>query len=288
MSTDQDGGSPAGASPGGKRGRPDAKAKPKARARLLIPAVLTGVALALGAVSFWLYLYASPTESAAPPYATITVVSNSRIGIIGYAVDQVNASLARLQIWVELSNVPLTSTPVGSLTISRPNATPFLRCPKPVCADILGGGSSLMPTQPQPLTFRPYPGLQSLVAFANFTVAAHDFGYAFNGVTASAALPQVFYQGRGMPTLETEYYIPSASSYDWSLVPTEFANGTRAWWDETISGGGVPGRIAAGVDLASQQTDSNLTFAAGALTGLAGGALLWAVQEAFRPRNPAT
>ena len=52
-----------------------------------------------------------------------------------------------------------------------------------------------------------------------------------------------------------------------------------------MTGGRIPGRAAVGINHAEQTTDDNKTFVAGALIGLAGGALLSAVQEALHAND---
>ena len=120
------------------------------------------------------------------------------------------------------------------------------------------------------------------VAAATFLIRAHDFGYVSDGVNASAVIPAVTYSGQGSPLLETAYYDANAvTSHDWPALQPESANGTKALWDEPLVSGATQGRIAVGIDYANETKDNTETFFAGALIGLAGGALLSAVQEAF-------
>ncbi|MGO9144012.1 MAG: hypothetical protein ACLP70_21620 [Streptosporangiaceae bacterium] len=44
---------------------------------------------------------------------------------------------------------------------------------------------------------------------------ARSFGVAYNGITASAAIPEFIYRGPGTPIFLVGYDIPSAASYDW-------------------------------------------------------------------------
>jgi hypothetical protein len=119
-----------------------------------------------------------------------------------------------------------------------------------------------------------------------FLIRAHDFGYVSDGINASAAIPAVTYLGQGSPLLETAYYDATAvTSYDWSALQPEFENGTTALWDEPLVSGATQGRIAVGIDHANETKDNDKTFIAGALIGLAGGALLSAVQEALHAND---
>ena len=117
-------------------------------------------------------------------------------------------------------------------------------------------------------------------------VRADDLGYAFNEVTAAAAIPRLYYVGPGSPFLVTEYdRVPSPNRYDWSAFPPTLSYGTEIAWEEKVTNGAAQGRVSVGVDHANQTKESNNTFIAGALIGLAGGALLSAIQEAFRSND---
>jgi hypothetical protein len=117
--------------------------------------------------------------------------------------------------------------------------------------------------------------------WSNCRPAAHSYGETYKGVNAAAAVPEVTYSGPGTPVFETQYQIPRASSYDWSSFPVQFANSTFATWTQPISGGQLAGRDAVGLDYANQSRDGYYTFLAGAILGLAGGAVLSAFQEAL-------
>ena len=256
--------------------------------RVLRSAVLLAVAAALVVVSVLLYRWSSPAESPAPEYPTLTVTTPLPVGIIGYAVD---AQSGELQVSVELPNPGnlALDAQAGMATLALPNVAAFGRCPGLVCTTLQGAavlGQAPKPQQQQPLIVK--VNSSPLVAVAQFPVPAAGFDVTSNGVTAAAALPQVFYQGpvaagTAGPMLEAEYTIPSAGSYDWSALPPQFAQGNKAWWFETFDNKEVAGHAAVGIDHSSQAADDGKIFAAGALIGLAGGALVWAVQEAFGP-----
>jgi hypothetical protein len=84
-----------------------------------------------------------------------------------------------------------------------------------------------------------------------------------------------------------QYNISSANTYDWSSTPPVELTNSRAVWAEQVSPGTAlaPGfaqpRVASGINHAAETHDSNLILAAGVLFGLAGGALVAAVQEAL-------
>lgn len=263
------------------------KPRSTVRGRIIKSLALAVVAVALGVASVLLYDWSSPSEAPAPEYPTLTIDTDVPAEIIGYTVD---AQSAELKVSVELpspANFAFAGQ-AGMATLTLPNAAQFLACRDVICTTRLGAASLTshpQPQQQQPLIVQTRS--RPLVAVADFPLGSADFGVMSNGVTAAVALPQVFYQGQAAsgtagPTLEAQYSIPSAGSYDWSALPPEFAKGNQAWWFETLDNNEVAGRAAVGVDHASQADDDRKIFAAGALVGLAGGALLWAVQEAFR------
>ena len=127
----------------------------------------------------------------------------------------------------------------------------------------------------------------------HFTVNVADFGMSFNGTTASAAIPKISFLGPGTPQVGVKYPIPSASSYDWSSFPTTTVTSSYAVWTTATvpsaigeqKAASTPGQVVVGINHARQATESDKTFAAGALLGLAGGAILSAVQEALHARD---
>jgi len=74
--------------------------------------------------------------------------------------------------------------------------------------------------------------------------------------------------------------IPGAAKYAWTSGPSPSINGGYASWLFTTPAGAST--VTSGVSLAVQDTDSKLIFLAGALLGIAGGALVGAIQEAIR------
>jgi hypothetical protein len=204
------------------------------RKKILRPVVLAliGVALLAGAIA----LYTSPGELPTPPYATLGILSAFPVSDIIYRVDQVSPTIAETIIEIELpagTALPPAGAPTAHLVLIPPFGTGFTTCP--------GKLSTTRPSclrEPQHLYLWVQPlkfttvhatlGGEYGAAFVHLFVKAQSFGETFNGVTASAAIPQVEYHSSGTPTLQAQYNIPSASSYDWSAFPTIFANNTYA------------------------------------------------------------
>ena len=170
--------------------------------------------------------------------------------------------------------------------VSAPGYT-TLQLDSPFSIDAMKGNSYAWD---QPLTFRkavgpsilPEVSAPGVYAFVDLYVNARVFGVTADGVNASAEIPKLIYSGPGTPNLLTRYNIQGASLYDWSTLPPASATNSHAEWLQQTGGNGIlPDLVAAGINHANQSRDNDLTFLAGALVGVAGGALLSAVQEAL-------
>lgn len=255
--------------------------------KVLRPAVLAviGVAFLLGGFA----MYSSPGELSTPSFATIQLKSTFPVGSILYDVSQSQASpdTAKVTIYVQLpSNVLRTpaKAPAAGLWLELPPGTAFESCPPAACRF---DQNEKAYTWYQALDFK-YEDTDSKSgeALATFPVKASGFGYVFNDINAAAAMPRVVFLGPGSatPILYTEYYnVTSPNSYDWSALQPQLTNANEILWDEPVAGGTAPGIAAVGIDYANESKDNFKTFVAGALLGLAGGALLAAVQEALHP-----
>lgn len=250
------------------------------RSRPLAKKLLRPIVLAIvGGVLFVLAiaLYPSPGEIASPSYVTLELRSTFSIGSVSYYVSQMSSSIAKILVVVELPlgvRQPAANAPATDFFLIPPPGITFQTCPNDFC---YWDGNGYYWTET--LNFNEDDAGTGFTN-ATFFVKAHSFGYAFNDVDAAAAIPQVTLDGPGSLSLHTQYdNATSANSYDWSALPTGFANATTASWDEQVTSGVNPGRVAVGINQGNEQKDSNKTFFAGALIGLAGGALLSAVQE---------
>jgi hypothetical protein len=240
--------------------------------------VLAVISLALFLITVG--LYPSTTQLPVPLSSTLALQATQPVASITYEVDQISSSVAEMKITILLpvgAPIPPASTPVVGLVVSPPIGTSFTTCPAPACKSESDGISSWKVL----LGFRPFtsPNGTSGIAFADFFVRAHGFGGTYNDVNASVVAPAVIYHGSGTPTLLTQYNIPDAAKYDWSVFPLEFASLTFATWSEPVANGQIPARVADGTNFANQGKDNYHTFLAGVILGLAGGALLTALQE---------
>lgn len=235
--------------------------------KIITPLVLFGLGLVLGVLAFVLYPSAA-TEVAGPDVPFVGVASNVPLQGISYSVIGVSSDSTRLEIKVFRDQSRPVSRASGAVDVTlNPAAHAVSRLA------VLGHRRSAQAVY--------------------ITVNVADYGTSFNGTTASVAIPTIDYIGSGTPAVEAIYPIPSASSYDWSSLPTSRVTSSSAAWTGGMTrvGFGVhttayaPGQVAIGINHARQATDSNKTFVVGALLGLAGGAILSAVQEALHARD---
>jgi hypothetical protein len=254
------------------------------RRKTLLPVILAAVAAA--AAIFAIALYPRSHDFPIPSYPSIAMRSAFAIGTIEYGVIPVRRSVSDVYVRIILGpgiRHPPAHAPAPLLTLFLPPGIRFQTCPAGPCSYYQGGKQYYWTQYLKFTSTVPYSGETSGAALLDLRVRSDDLGYAFNGVTAAAAIPQVNYTGQGSPQLDTEYlHLSSPNRYDWSAFPPEFSDSSSIAWDETIANGAAQGRVSVGVDHANQAKDSNNTFIAGALIGLAGGALLSAIQEAFR------
>jgi len=259
------------------------------RKKIITPLVLAAIGVLLFLIG--IALYPSEGQLPTPPYATLSLKATFPAQDILYGVRQVSPSTTEITAGVELpagSALPSAKTATAHLLVSLPVGISFRSCPNAPAEEPTYSASYCVQydgiqTWIQPLKFKmernPFSSFG--IAAAHFYIRARSFGETFNKVNASAAIPAVNYQAPGTPVLETQYELPSASSYDWSAFPAQFANDAYAQWNEPLTSAGISGRAAVGINHANQASDDNDTFLAGALIGLAGGALLSAVQEAL-------
>jgi hypothetical protein len=127
------------------------------------------------------------------------------------------------------------------------------------------------------------PGMYS--AQAEFVAnSSHGVAFTANGLDLRGQLPALepnSFDSSNAPEVSATYVIPSSDGYDWVGVP-DFTGLGPIGVSFTRSTGTVdspsPFRASNPVE---QQSESNATFVAGALIGVAGGALVSAGQEAI-------
>lgn len=241
--------------------------------KIITPLILFGLGMVLLVLAVVLYPSAT-AEIAGPPVPILRISSPVPILSISYRVIQTSSDRTDVEVVIVRDPlVPMSRFRTARLQVVSVNLDTFS-----------GNG---------PTGFANFGRIRSTVATFNFTVHWADFGMRFDGITASAAIPALSYTGPGTPSVAVEYPIPSASSYDWSSFPTTELDSSSAVWMVAATrsdaggeaGAFTPGQVAIGINHARQATDNNKTFLAGALLGLAGGAILSAIQEALHARD---
>jgi len=282
---------PIATSPGPEGPAPGAQDKPQPapgagkrwwRKPAFRPIVLGAIGLALLLISF--LLYPRTNELPSPAFPRLALSTTFPVAFIDYSVVQVSPAIAEMKISVVLPTGtpgPPASAPPATLAVAPPLGTGFRDCPISACI-VKGKGVTSASLWVQRLTFRPVNS--SGTATADFFVKAGSFGVTSDGVNASTAIPEVLYKGLGQPIMLVLYHLRSASSYDWSNSQAAEVTSTTAQWQQDIAASDTPGRAAVGVDHAAQNSDDIKIFIAGALLGIAGGAIIAAVQEAM-PRG---
>jgi hypothetical protein len=230
-----------------------------------------------------------------PSYTTLQLISPFGVEAVNYAVYQGSAT-AKIEISVLLSTGSAASPPPAgkkaTLWVFPPLDAAFRTCPPHLCYHLPGGTYAW--EQPLKFTQAVGPSLlpdvngPGMYAFLSLDVVkVPGFGAISDGATAAAAIPKLIDDGPGSPNLLTRYNIPAANLYDWSTFPPAYANGSSAeWLEQMITSGDIPDMVATGINHATETRDTDLTFLAGALVGLAGGALLSAIQEALHANDP--
>jgi hypothetical protein len=238
--------------------------------RILAPLVLFGLGVVLFLLAVWEYP-STPPRLSTPPFTRV-FIDAPPISDLGYAVAQAGPTITTMAVTFSLSGKHPPAHAAAGLDVILPSGAIFLQCPTP----------------PAGVRYPPCRGSSWLAAVPfdskgkvelYFAVKARSFNLAVNGVNASVAIPEIKYIGHGPAKLRAIYKFPSPSSYDWSFSPPFMILKNAIEWDQVITSGDNMGRVAVGTNYARQASDDNKTFIAGALLGLAGGAILSAVQE---------
>ena len=239
--------------------------------KIRAPLILVASGLGLLLVAF--ILYPSIAQVSSPDITQIVIISNINSDI-NYQVFQVSTGVAEVEVTLKAASVPLAGG-TALVQVTPPTGTTIVDCQHPDCDE----GQWVVN-----LRFT----ANNWSATTHFLVNARSFGVNYDSVTAAVAIPEIILLGNSGPVLQTlsvNYNLPSASSYDWSSYPTSAVDNSQALWIETMASSDTPGRAVVGINHAAQSNDDTRIFIAGALLGLAGGALLSGVQEALHAND---
>jgi hypothetical protein len=134
---------------------------------------------------------------------------------------------------------------------------------------------------------------------ATLTFAGPPLGFDDGSGVATAELPTVEVpldveaQQGTVGAVEVHYKVPDASSYDWTTGPRPVnEDGDWVTWFLQLQPTGAmfesTATSAGAINQSAQQRDQRLTFLAGALVGVAGGALVGSLQEFLDARRQKT
>jgi hypothetical protein len=264
-----------------RRGVSSAGNHPRRR-RMPIPLILAIIGLALLPLAAW--LLPGTDQQLAPQQAFVSITSDVPIQTALYQVDNEGPSLYLLIINLQASVYPDPANDHMELKVLLPPGLQFKPCSSPnsqcIGNPILSADSSQGPGVQatwQNLGFNhPYE-----YAEAQIMVQGQDFGYATNRTEESVSLPELYinHGSDNFPLSVTYWGLPSPQKYDWSSRPPSEETRSYSIWTEEVAGGYQPPEMAVGVDHSAQDQESTDTFLAGAIVGVAGAALIGALQE---------
>jgi hypothetical protein len=175
-----------------------------------------------------------------------------------------------------------------------PGPTRGQQCFGPLPGAVNGGTKLLLMTH----AFSPYPSNHNFwTATLDTTLVTNHFAFDSNGLDAEAVLPSAYafisdpQYSHAVVTISDYYWIPNAASYDWTGTPLPNLITSRyVEWIEHVSSGQCPasncksGIALGGINNGAQENANLLSFVAGALIGIAGAALIGAIQEALHAK----
>jgi hypothetical protein len=250
--------------------------------KVLTPLVLAGVGVVLFLAAVREYP-STPARLSTPPHPSLEV-DGAPLAVLEYSVNQVQPNIAEVGVVIS-TPIRRPTRAVESVEIDLPSGATLLRCLTPGCKDLATGSHSIWVRQ----HFDRFGDVSLTIR-----VRARSLNVASNGINASVAIPSIFYhiwssypkhrhykmdKKDEQMNLTDEYRFSSPTSYDWSASPPYSIIHSRIRWIGHFAIGYNPERIVVGINYARQANDNRKTFIAGALLGLAGGAILSAIQE---------
>jgi hypothetical protein len=238
----------------------------------LMPILLVFLGVWLGLAA--LKVYPRTIERPSPSFPHIFFTTNYPLSGVIYRINQVSKDKSVMMVELDLADQRSWNAATAAVSVTPADGTVFVGCPES-STDCKQGWA-------QTPKFN-----RKGVAASYFTLKSGHFGVNYNGLDASAALPEIdeVDKSAGSPTLYAGYYLPSASSYDWSLYPPYTVGPNRIVWNEALGPGDTIGRGIAGANHAAHASDDIKVFIAGALAALAGAAVLTALIEALHVRD---
>jgi hypothetical protein len=245
------------------------------------------------AVAFVLY----PRRPAVyrPQPFTVKITATEELTTIAVVVEKLSAKKFGLIISLGADAPSLPVTQVFAETqLQLPAPVAAASCRLPNCASAVGG-SGFFAGQNYYVTdysgdFKPPPGMSTWAWNEAFIVDTSQFAFDENGLDVEMQLPVVQVSAKdGNPAIEIGYFLHNPG-YDWTGGPSPSYGARqlgRLGWavDWQLSANQLSNPVpVSGTDNNTAADDSYRTFASGALLGVAGGALVGAIQEATHSR----
>jgi len=240
---------------------------------ILLVLVLVGLAAGIWAIE----LFPDRPPLMNPTPFIIQFDSEHTLSDINLEVSLIARS-ARIAVSADPASSPAGTQNYGSITIFLYGVFP-LSCPPP--ARCYPGVSQPSQTVIDiPITVN-NAGLGDEV-FHSVTVRDPLLGFTSNGESAIAELPLVHVLGSGASGLNVTYEAPGADSYDWSIPPNPYGPINGVSYYEPLAGNSylaASNMEITGTNYRAQANDNRNTFISGILLGVAGGAVIAAVQD---------
>lgn len=249
--------------------------KNQSKRKRIFAALLIAFGVPLGLLAFFVVYPKPETGIPNPIPSQIRIGTSAPIDVFVLDIKQITPTIARMTFVIGL-----VRSGDGAIDVTLPLGVTF-DCP--ITADCKNSTQVTQSYWIQGIKWiksgPKYP------AVAVFYVNSSDFGVDFDGINALAAIPSIHLDLSGnqseKPLVWVGFHIPNASSYDWSTFPTQKLTSSAVVWSQYLNTGDNQGRITVGANHSRQANDTNLTFFAGALIGIAGAAILAGLQEFF-------
>lgn len=264
--------------------------------RFGVPGLLLLMAVATGLGAYRLFPFDTPVYS--PPPLNLMIFTLQGVSVRYVEFDLFGASYPETReylIVVEVDSFAATPTapidPQSTVTLMVPERVTAVDCTNPKCTLHVAGGPTSIPETFVNLRIgtrstSQQAGVTYWNGSAQVRIRANRFAFAQNATDLEGQLPAItdLFSGRQLPDstrILISYEIPKSLSFDWvgGPIPT-FVSDRSVIWTETSAAAAQHVQISA-VNRSAQIDNSNRTFFAGLLFGVAGGALVGALQESL-------
>jgi len=246
------------------------------------PAALTFIGLAFLAAALW--LLPAPGQTPNPASTIVYVDTKIPVNYFKYQVNVKGPGEYSINVLLLTSPASVAAGSTATVDIFIPKGLQFGDCARLGFADCQRrpetGGMGGLPGVAGEWTIKPSATTGGAYDLS-VSVSGNNFGYTNDDVQESVAMPDVVFSNTQVNCeLDIVYVaLPDSQSYDWSSFPTALNTTSFASWIEQVSNGIAPARIVVGINHAAQERNDRYTFIAGAFVGVAGGALIGALQE---------